>query len=140
MSSSGDRDPIGIGVLSRVQAPANPAAGADWQTNPNQASQLIAVTATLVTSATVANRLPALQLKDNAGHVLAQLPAQAVQAAGATIIYVWGQNQPYTVANGLSLAPVPAGIVMAANWTVGTSTTALQVGDQWSAIVATFAG
>ena len=140
MTTSGERVATGSGVLSVVSAPANPAVGADWVTNPPSLRQIVSVAATLTTSVTAANRLPNLQIKDNAGHTLVSLPASSVQAASLVEQYVWGVNLPFASGNNLNLVPIPTGIVLAPTWSLGTSTTLLQAGDQWSAIVITYAG
>lgn len=129
-----------MAVATVTSALGNPAAGADWASAQGATRQLISVFAQLVTSATVANRLPALQVVDAAAHVVLKLPAAAVQAAGATETYVWGVSLPFSSANNQNLTPLPGGLVVANGWSIQTVTAALQAGDQWSAIVLAFAG
>lgn len=140
MSESGARQQSGSGVASVTQAVANPAAGVDFTTNPATARQLLAVFATLTTSATVANRLPALRITDNAGHVVASLPASSVQAASLAETYLWAVGNPFSSGQNANLVPLPSGLVIPTNWTVSAVTAGIQATDQWSAIVLTFAG
>lgn len=126
--------------MAVTQAVANPAAGVDFTTNSAGTRGLLAVFATLVTSATVANRLPALQVVDGAGHVVASLPASSVQAAGLTETYLWAVGNPFSSGQNANFAPLPSGLVVAPTWTVKAVTAAIQATDQWSNIVLTFAG
>lgn len=140
MSESGARQQAGSGVLSVVQAVAQPAAGNEVQASPTATRQLVAVFAQLVTSAAVANRLPALHVTDNAGHTLLSLPASSVQAASLTETYLWAVGMPFSSGQNANLIPLPSGLTIASNWTVSTVTAAIQAADQWSNVVLTFAG
>jgi len=117
-----------------VQAVTSPAAGADWsQSVPaSHLWGLFAVTATLTTSAVVANRQVRLVLGDGT-NTYASLTAPAVQAAYLAHVYSWLLGVT-PIALGLQqLAPLPE-LTLPEAWTVGVSTLALDVGDQWSAI------
>lgn len=140
MTTSGERADTGLSVVSLAVQLGNPVAGSDWTTGIGATNALIVVTAQLVTSATVANRLPSLQLIGPGAIVVASLPASSVQAAGSTETYVWGVGLPFTSGQGVNLVPIPTGIVLGLGWTLRTSTSGLQAGDQWSAINVTFAG
>lgn len=140
MATSGERGAAGASAVDVTLALANPGAGADWQTNPTGTHQLVAVFAQLVTSATVANRLPALQILDPTGHIACSLPASSVQAASLTETYLWGQGLPFSSGQNANLVPLPTGLTLGQTWTIKTVSTALQAGDQWSAIVLTFSG
>jgi hypothetical protein len=112
----------------------NPAAGADWSlTVPaSEVWSLVTITATLTTSAAVANRAPSLVVSD--GNVrYARMPAIQTQAASLVGITTWG---PYgqsgltgLIARGI--LPVAA---LGPGETIGTLTDLIDVGDQWSAI------
>lgn len=139
MSSSGDRDPALINIASVLSALGNPAAGADWSNAPGAGKACLSIVATLTTSATVANRVPQLVIKSGANIIAASPPAPA-QAAGAAVQYEWSQVAFLSGATGaLVMMPMPL-IPLGAGWTIGTSTAALQAGDQWSAINLILAG
>lgn len=140
MATSGERAQVGSAVASTVQTVANPAAGAEWTFAFTSTKALIAVTAVLATSATVANRQPILQITDNGGHVIAQTVGASPQTAGQTWTYSFFPGATQTGANGRLLAPIPPNIVVATNWSIQTVGSGLQAGDQWSGIVLTFAG
>ena len=140
MSASGARLQLAEGVLSVVQPVAQPGAGLNFSFNPPSTRQLISVSATLATSATVANRLPALSIQDNAGHVVATLPASSVQAASLSEQYIWAVGNPFASGNNFNVVPIPTGLVVASNWLITGQTSGIQAGDQWSAVVATYAG
>lgn len=117
-----------------VSLVANPAAGADWsQSVPaGHLWQLLGVTATLTTSAAVANRAVALVLGDGTNPFLT-IPAPAVQAASLAGVYSWaGEGGGYAV-GVRQLAPLP-GLTLPPAWTLGSSTLLVDVGDQWSAV------
>lgn len=71
--------------------------------------QLEFLKAKIVTSATVGNRQFTLRLKDSKGNELFSSPAGAVQAAAATVRYVWREMQATretTVVGGVLFAPL----------------------------------
>lgn len=126
--------------LLRTIAVASPAAGAEivalvpggvfWE--------VIALRATLTTSAAVANRLPVLQLRDTDSRIAYEFPGAAVQAASLAVSYSWSSGYgTSTAVSGQQLPlPAPAPVVLAGG-TVRTVTTLLDVADQWSAVVLT---
>lgn len=117
-----------------VQAVTSPAAGADWsQTVPaSHLWQLFSITATLTTSAVVANRQVRLVLTDGT-NTFASLTAAAVQAASLANVYTWCLGQ-HPLALGLQQLGALPELTLPEAWTVGVSTLALDAGDQWSAI------
>lgn len=117
-----------------VQGVSNPAAGADWsQSVPGSHLWTVrAVTATLATSAVVANRQARLILGDGT-NTFATLTAPAVQAASLTHVYTWAIGVT-PVALGLQQLSAMAILDLPVGWTIGVSTLALDAGDQWSAI------
>jgi hypothetical protein len=113
----------------------NPAAGADWSVTvpASEVWSLVTITATLTTSAAVANRLPSLVVTD--GNVrYARMSAVNTQAASLTSIATWGpygqSGQTGTVVRGI--LPVAA---LGPGETIGSLTDLIDVADQWSAIV-----
>lgn len=117
-----------------VSGVATPAAGADWSTSvpAGHLWQLLGVTATLVTSAAVANRAVALVLGDGSNPFLT-IPAPAVQAASLTGVYSWaGEGGGYAL-GVRQLGPLPP-LVLPPSWTVAVSTLLVDATDQWSAV------
>lgn len=124
-----------------TQALASPAAGADIAFIPTGTDQCIVMTLTarLTTSATVADRLPALVMKDQnlVTYVLADFGQP--QTAGLAVTYTWARDF------GLSVTASPvAGQAMSGRlpdaWlqpqdTIGTQTHGLDPADQWDQVV-----
>jgi hypothetical protein len=123
--------------LPRIVTVASPAAGSDWSVAVDQGRCWIPLTirAQLVSSATVANRVPVLQYGDGTTTVVG-VPSQNSQAASLTNRHGW--------ARGAGNGPVGAGLLdflaslpfhaLFGGLVIQTVTTNLQVGDQWSAI------
>lgn len=120
---------------SRIAVPvASPAAGADWTlTVPaGHLYQLLAVFATLTTSAVAATRIARLTLSDGV-RTLADVPPISSQITTLVRRYLWlPAGQAYATGLGI-LSPLPD-LTLAAGWTVGTTTDAIDAGDQWSGI------
>lgn len=118
-----------------------PAAGADFSFDPSSTdkSLLLAVTATLTTSAVVANRRPALSFKDKSAGVWWSADAVYPQTAGLTVTYSWargagaGADPTIAAAERIGL-PLPWARLQPQDL-VQSITSAIDVGDQWSAIV-----
>ena len=140
MTTSGERADTGLAVASKVVAVGNPAAGADWAFNVISTLTLVGVAALLTTSAVVANRTVQLTIADNGGHRVYSSPFSGNQAASNAERYSWGAGLALSGAGGSNSCPTPSGLVVGAGWTIATFTGALDVGDQWSNIVLTFAG
>lgn len=120
---------------SRIVLPvASPGAGLDWSlTVPaGHLYQLLAVTATLVTSAAVANRAVGLVLSDDRNPFLT-IPAGAVQAASLTGIYSWAVGANPATLGIRSIAPIPD-LILPTAWSLATSTLLIDAADQWSAV------
>lgn len=122
-----------------VQAPANPAAGADitYTVPAGVTQQLQTVEFTLTTSATVANRQIILIIDDGT-HELWRIIVPVTQAASLTYVYAFGGTTNDAAvrtvgANNEVLSELPA-ITLAAGYRIRTSTVNLQAGDQFSAI------
>lgn len=122
----------GPGVVHAIVL-TTPAAGADFSfvAGVTQRLRVQAFTATLTTSATVANRIPRLQLKDQAGRLVSQSPPNVVQAAGTSVVYSAQPGQitttTDTATNTWSLPSTPT----ITGLTLATSTPGIQTGDQW---------
>ena len=118
----------------------NPAAGADWSFTASATDKclLLAVTAKLTTSATAANRRPALELEDQNDLTYWTGDAGFPQVASLTVVYSWARGAsippPTAVADAERIAlPLPW-LRLQPNDTVESATAAIDAGDQWSAI------
>ncbi len=135
-------------VLSPVEGPgsissvtmANPGAGVDWSiaTIGNERWRIRAFTATLTTSATVANRQVQFRLFDPAGNIFFGPPSGNIPAT--TVAQVSGCAVAVTsvvVATDIAV-PIPVDLVTTGQTgivqSVGVQTIGIQAGDQWSAI------
>jgi hypothetical protein len=121
--------------VRRTIAVDRPAVGLDWTTTvpAGHVWELATVFASLTSSAVVANRVPRLVVTAE-GVTILDAPPAAVQAASLTRRYSWaGYEAAYQVDTGVAV-PLPP-LVLAEGATVGSLTTALDVGDQWSAPV-----
>jgi hypothetical protein len=127
-------------VVLRVLPVAQPAAGADFSfAVPGESSWgLVAVSATLVTSAAVANRVPVLRFTDGS-NVYFRKPALAAITATLTTQVSWvpelGSDQT-ALSGGALTVPLPT-VYLAPGNVIACSTTAIDVGDQWSNVVVT---
>lgn len=131
------RGPLeGAGAL-RAIAGTTPAAGAEIsETVPTGARwELLSLTATLTSSATVANRHAVLVLDDGATPYF-RVGISTNQAASLAINYNYAQGVGSAALDGgvQFITPIPAGVRLASGHRVRTLTTNLQVGDQWSAV------
>lgn len=117
-----------------------PLAGHDFSFVPETADSfsLLSLRAKLVTSATAANRFPHFQVTDQTGTVLHEITGAAAQTATSTVVYnVVGRDgssrRGEAVVDGVASLPWP-GIWYPAGSKILTLTTAIDTGDQWSAI------
>lgn len=113
-----------------------PAAGADWSlvVPAGHVYTVRSIMALFATSAVVASRVPRLVFSDGVTDFLF-VPPIGSQAASLTGRFSWfehagGQN----VGNGQSVS-IPT-LTLPAGWAVKSNTTAIDAGDQWSAIFA----
>lgn len=121
--------------------PNVPAAGADFSyTVPESVSQarVVSFISTLTSDATVANRVPALQITDRSGNVRLLAPGSVLHTASLAIFYVWGLvGSPYegggvVATGGSEIVPLIDCWVQGGD-RIQTSTQNLQAGDVWSA-------
>lgn len=126
----------GAGALRSITG-ATPAAGGEIsETVPTGARwELLALTATLTPSGTVANRDPTLVFDDGA-NVYAKSDMHINEPTGSVWINTWfqGANSAGTLQASAAQAPIGIGLRLAAGHRIRTSTIAIQVADQWSAI------
>ena len=125
-------------VYRTVPVPT-PAAGANFVvTAPGEGTwALVALRATLVTSAAVANRAATLNVTDGT-NTLWSVEAGTTQAASLTVAYSWVTEYPAfptTVVGGVLVVPM-APTYLAPGMTISGATALLDVGDQWQGITA----
>lgn len=123
-----------------LQVPS-PAAGADWSFVPSQTDhcRLFAVTALLTTSATVANRRPALALADLNALTYYSSDCEYPQVASLAVRYSWAwgasNNVPTALVTGERCSLGLPRIDLRPADTVESVTLGIQAGDQWSSII-----
>ncbi|HET9247699.1 MAG TPA: hypothetical protein VFO15_17985 [Xanthobacteraceae bacterium] len=127
-------------LVYRVVPVTSPAAGANFSfVTPGESTfALVALTATLVTSAAVANRAATLNVSDGTT-TLWSVEAGAVQTATSTVRYSWVTEYPAfptTIVGGALVVPM-APTYLPPGFTIASSVALLDAGDQWSAITAT---
>lgn len=89
----------------------------------------------LVASATVATRLPALLVDDGANVIWRGLPGTSVTAGQTFLCSYANGNTVFSNASNTFIAPFPAEFRIRPGFRLRTLTTAIQAGDQFSAIV-----
>ena len=127
-------------VLLGSQSLQSPAAGADFTfTVPDVGSvyEVVAIRARLVTSAAVANRLVHCVVKDAASNEVYRVGIDLAITAGLTTIFTFSPAigaivGGHTNNNDIGY-PLPMGPYLP-RWTIGSITTAIDTGDQWSQI------
>lgn len=125
-----------VPYLRPVTVP-NPAVGADWRhTGPGQGVQrVVALRALLTASAAVANRLVSLVLSDGTDDFAASPLTTAVTAGLAVPVSTFpGAQAGGALTTVLTAAAPTDGWMLLPGWSIRAATTALDVGDQWSAI------
>lgn len=126
--------------LTKAVPIANPAAGADWtQAVPaGVAWEVLSIEAQLLTSAVVANRNALLRVRDPDGREAVRIAPAVVQAASLPVVYTYLPGFGAIASEAGQQLPLPSPLLyLPSGWQVGSLTTLLDVGDQWSAIVLT---
>lgn len=127
-------------ILYGSQGQNPPAAGADFAysiPDAGAAYEIVAVRARLVTSAVVANRGVAVTVKDAAGTEVFRGGFDTAITASLTIIFTFGpvaasSSGGITTTKAVAIE-LPGGPYLP-RWVIGTNTTAIDAGDQWSQI------
>lgn len=122
----------------------SPAVGADFTLkvpDTGEMWQLVAIHASLATSAAAANRIVNLTVKDHAGVIVYEFSITTAITAGLTIPITF-TPQVASVSGDITAAkrflfPVPAGPYLP-GWTFNSVTTAIDTGDQWGQLAAWF--
>ncbi len=122
---------------SRILTAKKPAAGVDVKASVTAPAKWIvwALRASLTTSAVIANRVPHLQITDGPnGNVVLDFPASNNQTAGSTEVYTASAGGVAAAFDNTNVFVLPSAVEMLQGWTIGFSTTLLDVGDQWTAL------
>lgn len=122
---------------SRILTIKKPAAGVDVKASVTAPAKwmLWSLRASLTTSGVVANRVPHLQITDGPnGNVVLDFPASGNQTAGSTIAYSASAGGVVASFDNTNVFVLPAQVEMLQGWTIGFATTAIDAGDQWSAL------
>lgn len=125
-----------------VTLPVNsPAAGVDFSFIPcgTDKVRLLTLTATLTTSAVVANRRPALAFSDKSAGTFWSADAINPQVASLAVTYSWARGVGAQVASAI-VTTERAALQLPDMWlqgqdTIKSITGAIDVGDQWSNII-----
>lgn len=115
----------------------DPGAGNDFSrlVVANARWEMLAVTATLTTSAAAGNRYPVLRFTSG-GNGLFYGPIPAVIPASTTIVCAWTQGgvTEDRLATGVTITSLPIGLQIASSTQIHSVTTGLLAGDVWSSI------
>jgi hypothetical protein len=124
----------------RVIVPTPPAAGAEISVTvpvPHR-WRVHSIMAHLLCSAAVATRRPVFSFSDGASIVYCRTGSNQAFAASSSSDFVISGNSILGVLENVTQqvfsAPIPTELVMGANFHFTSTTTAIQAGDQWSAI------
>jgi len=121
----------------RVITLPKPAAGADFSAKvPSPARWRVqCLQAQLLTDAVAVNRVPHLVITDGQGNSVYNFPSPSNQVASTTAQYSAGTTVVSTQFDGAVVWVLPYPMKLLQGWTIGSLTTALDPGDQWSNIV-----
>jgi hypothetical protein len=127
---------LGTGSALSQQV-SNPAAGAEWTFTVPAATTytLKSVFYQLVTSSAAATRISLLKITDGT-NTLFQGDVSVSQTASLTKKYAGGSGitDPLGASSNFPVVALPVDMVLGPGWKVGTATTAIDLGDQYSAI------
>jgi len=114
-----------------------PAAGAQWshKVDGRYFTRVLAVTFTLVTSAVVANRFPAVNLTDNNGRLITSVPAGGTVVASSTLNVFLAAGAPAYAfgASGGTFGFLPD-LLVPPDYSWSSVVAGIDVGDQLSGI------
>ena len=129
------KSPLDGPGLVQTYTQGNPALGAEIVvTVPANTMWLVkSFTARLITSAVVANRTPFLTIDDGA-NTFYQI-GQQNSTASTNTYEEWHSSLGYENIRGTNNEGLPSLLKIKAGYRLRTSTTAIDAGDQWSAIV-----
>jgi len=124
-------------VEPRVVTIVAPSAGVDVKATVPQNGkwEVWAMYATLTTDATVAARVPHIIIQDpQAQHTVYNVPSLTNQIASTIVKYTGAPAVVNANFDNASLLVLPVDMPLLGNWSIGFLTTALDPGDQWSAM------
>lgn len=126
-----------VGWQEPVAVPA-PGAGQNWshKVDGRYFTRLLAISFTLVTSAVVANRFPAVNLADNNGRLITSVPAGGTVVASSTLSVFLATGAPAYAfgASGGTFGFMPD-LLIPPDWVWSSVVSGLDAGDVLSAIV-----
>jgi hypothetical protein len=120
---------------------SNPSAGADWSYGFWQYSRTLinSIGAVLTTSSTAGSRYVQIQIKDLAGHIIWLGSPSVAIAASTTTQCSFAYAPPATTLVSTNVfAPLPLRSFIQGAGYIGTVTSGIQSGDQWSAIYVSY--
>lgn len=125
---------------------ATPAAGHDWSVliSSTDAVRVISISGQLVTSATVANRVPSLRVTTQDGAIVYRGVSNTSQAASLTDFWTWDSNLSGAgyaglYATGASINVNPMLLLwLPYQWKLSVTTFGLDTTDQWSGLYITY--
>lgn len=122
--------------LANVVSIVAPGAGADFVVVvPAGVNWLLrSIRVSLVTAVAVANRFVTLRLDDGAGHIFADLPCGAAQAASLTQTYTWANGLTNVQTNNANIGGLPTEARLPGGFRILTVTGNIQAADQFSAM------
>lgn len=126
-----------VGWQERIYVPP-PAAGAQWtyKSDGRYWERLVAVRWNFAASAVVATRFTTLQLKDVNGVILTEVPAGSGVVASTAVQPSLTTNAPgFATGAQFQVPGYLPDLLIPGDWTWGTVTSAMDVGDQFSSIV-----
>lgn len=91
-----------------------------------------ALNAILNTDAVAGNRVPYLQIQDQAGNPLYTSPPTGNQVANTIIGYSGGAGCAGRSFGAYTSFPLPVDTILLPNWSIGFVTIGLDAGDQWA--------
>jgi hypothetical protein len=120
--------------LANVIVPGDPGAGSDYIIAVSAGTNFIlrALSFVLTTSAVAGNRIPILQIADNAAHIFARILLATAVPANTTQTLSVGAGLGLQLAGINTMAGLPFECRLAAGWRVTTNTTGLLAGDQYT--------
>lgn len=120
----------------QVRLVANPAVGAELSISlpADESWGFRAIEFVFTSSAIVANRQVSLVLDDGTNEFCRMMPT-SVQAENLPVRYIYALGQGYEAEIGNAKSHGLPDVILRAGWRVRTATAALDVGDQFSAIV-----
>lgn len=131
-----DAPAFAIGWQEPIYLPA-PAAGAQWSytVDGRYFERVISIFALFQTSAVVANRFPLVRIMDANGSIIAEVPLGATIVAGTLLTGCLMLAAPsFATGAGGAVNGFFPDILLPPGWSISTSVTNMDVGDQWSNI------